>query len=155
MGEGSQMTISWHKPYTNSKSDHEGGRGRGSKIPKILTTWFMVDPQWRISSYYLITWNFRSFLIRAKFVGSFAFVDAKGRFPNSREKKGMSISSLGENPLLFGHWFPVTEPNDLGFRGSMDFANDFSFIVFLRVNKCLFLFNDGGICKEMIKYKNI
>ena len=26
-----------HKPYLNSKSDHEGGR-RGSRIPKILTT---------------------------------------------------------------------------------------------------------------------
>ena len=41
-GEGvSQITILLHKPYLVKVNTKGGG---GSKIPKILTTWFMDDP---------------------------------------------------------------------------------------------------------------
>ena len=96
----------------------------------------------------VITWNFRGPLIRTKFVGSFAFVDAKGRFPDAGEKERMTISSVWENPLLFGHWDSITEPNDLGFGGSMNCANDFGFIVFPGVDECLLLLNHRSIWKK-------
>ena len=97
----------------------------------------------------VITWNFRGPLIRTKFVGSFAFVDAKGRFPDAGEKERMTISSVWENPLLFGHWDSITEPNDLGFGGSMNCANDFGFIVFPGVDECLLLLNHRSIWKKV------
>ena len=38
----SQMTILLHKPYLVKVTTKGGG---GSKIPEILTTWFMNDPK--------------------------------------------------------------------------------------------------------------
>ena len=40
-GEDSLMTILLHIPYLVKVTTKEGG---GSKIPKILTMWFMDDP---------------------------------------------------------------------------------------------------------------
>ena len=58
----------------------------------------------------------------------------------------MSISSVCENPpMLVGHWFTVTEPDDLGFRAGVDVADHFGLVVGVGVYKCLFLYYLGCI----------
>ena len=46
-----QMSILLHKPYLVKLSTKGGG---GSKMPKILSTWFMDDPQDEIDTVVLI-----------------------------------------------------------------------------------------------------
>ena len=58
----------------------------------------------------------------------------------------MSISSVCENPPMFiGHWFTVTEPDDLGFGAGVDAADHFGLVVGVGVYKCLFLYYLGCI----------
>ena len=45
------MTILLHKPYLKKVTTKEGG---GSKIPKILTTWFMDDHKWWKEEHHLM-----------------------------------------------------------------------------------------------------
>ena len=122
----------------------------------LICSWTRNRKKWRPSLklatkeilFSFITWNFRRFLVRSKFVCGFALVLPESWGLNSRQNQSMSVSTWGHNPLIVRHFSSIFEPSHFSFGWGMDNANDLGFVVFVGVDKCLFLFNLGSICKE-------
>ena len=95
-----------------------------------------------------ITWNFRRFLVRSEFVCGFALVFPKSGAFDARQNQSVPVATMVQNSLIVRHGRSIFEPSHFGSGWSMNNTNDLGLVVFVGVDKCLFLFNLGSICKE-------
>ena len=121
----------------------------------LICSWTRNRKKWRPSLklatkeilFSFITWNFRRFLVRSEFVCGFALVLPKSGAFDARQNQSVAVATMVQNSLIVRHGRPIFEPSHFGSGWSMNNTNDLGLVVFVGVDKCLFLFNLGSICK--------